>query len=191
MKEATALTKEKIIDIITAAYLDNETLNETVIQDKKRKERLRGLVTYSYFLCSAYGKVYLSEDGLSAAMILFPDTRKFSLRMLLRDLHLLFFVTGFRNALKALSREKALSKVQGNAFIYHLYFIGTSPEHKGKGSGSALIKELIADSEKLNRPAFVEARVPSTSQWYQKFGFTVYHELVHSDRLWYCLRREI
>lgn len=191
MKEATTATKDLIINIITAAYLDNDTLNDTVIQDKRRAERIKELVTYSYHLCSTYGMVYLADDGQAAAMVLLPDTRRFKWRMLLWDLRLVYRVSGIRKALRALSRERALASVQKNRAIYHLYFIGTNPAQKGMGSGTALMKELITDCRNRQLPMYVEARVATTANWYQKFGFHVYHELTHAGRMWYCLRYDI
>ncbi|HVI43267.1 MAG TPA: hypothetical protein VM802_00290 [Chitinophaga sp.] len=101
----TAKDKSIVVDILAESYDDNETINETILPSK-RKERLRGLMEYSIEAALTAGKVCLSDDRQAVALILFPDHSRPVLRSIYLDIQLLFRITGWRRALKALSREK-------------------------------------------------------------------------------------
>jgi hypothetical protein len=54
--------KERIIKILAQSFDDNKSVNYIIPQDKKRKQRIRQLMAYSFDICLQYGKVFLSDD---------------------------------------------------------------------------------------------------------------------------------
>lgn len=179
-----------IVDILTKAYDHNETINETILQGSIRSYRLRKLMEFSIFVCTEFGKVYLSDNKQSVALVLFPDLRRTTIKTIWWDIQFLFTISGFSRSLKALSREKAVSKTHPAGKIYHLWYLGTNPSEAGKGFGGDLIKELIVDAQSNNRTLCVESRIEENTKWYKKFGFSVYDELIHNGRKWSCMKIE-
>ncbi|WP_177230403.1 N-acetyltransferase [Chitinophaga sp. CF118] len=152
--------------------------------------RIKRLMEYSFDYSYSFGSVYLSDDKNSTALIIFPDTRKTTLKTILWDIKLLITCTGFYNAIKALKREAELKKVHPKISFYYIWMIGTDPAYGNQGIGTTLMMDLIDDSRLKQRPMYVEARVFKTMLWYQKLGFSIYNEFSSSDRKWYCLKRE-
>ncbi|PSL44634.1 acetyltransferase (GNAT) family protein [Chitinophaga niastensis] len=188
MIKADYTDRSLVIEILTKAYDKNETINETIMQDKNRNARLHKLMKYSFFLCKQFGKVYLSDDKQAVALILFPEKKRTTLKTIGWDIQFLFTISGFSKSLKALSRENAVRKAHPTGPIYHLWYLATDPLHAGKGIGGALMKDLIGDAEAKNRILCVESRMEQNTSWYQKLGFSIYKELIHEDRKWSCMK---
>src|ERR1700754_2050368 len=90
MRLATKLDRPEVVDILTASFDQNKSVNYIIPQDKKRKQRLRRLMEHSFDYCLNFGKVYLSDDSNGCALLVLPDRKKTSLAALLLDLKLIF-----------------------------------------------------------------------------------------------------
>ena len=66
MKRAVQNQKSLIIEILAASFDDNKSVNFVVMQDMSRKERIEGLMEYSFNICNAFGDVWISEDEQAA-----------------------------------------------------------------------------------------------------------------------------
>ena len=72
--------------------------------------------------------------------------------------------------------------------MYYLWFIGVDPKYQGSGIGTDLMQSLIEDSEKQQRPIFLETSTLRNLPWYKKFGFEIYNELELSYKLYFLKR---
>lgn len=169
--------KEQIVNILTASFDDNKSVNYIVKQDSKRKQRIRLLMEYSFDVCFHFGKIFLSGDTKACALILLPDKKKITFRSAWSDIKLIFGCIGISNVSKAMNREAKIKALQPKEPIYYLWFIGVSPEAQGKGIGSKLLKEVISDSGFEKRIICLETSTTKNIPWYQKFGFTTYNKL--------------
>lgn len=73
--------KEIVLSILFESFYDNPATMNVVKQDFKKNKRYKLLLEYSYFLCSKFGKVYLSEDNCSCALILDSELKKVTLKL--------------------------------------------------------------------------------------------------------------
>lgn len=108
MIRANYKDKELIIDILTHSFDNNKSVNYIIKQDRKRIERIRKLMNYSFEICYMYGDVFLSIDRTVCELIVLPDKKKTTLKSILLDLKLIFMCTGFSNAIKAMERESKI-----------------------------------------------------------------------------------
>lgn len=174
-----ALPKDKnlVVDILTASFHDNKSVNYLIPNDSKRVERIRYLMDYSFEVCQLFGKVVISEDRNACALILYPDQKKASLKAFWLDLKLIRRSIGFGNIFKAISKENKIKKLQGKGPMHYLWFIGVSPGHQNFGIGAKLLQEILAESAKDNCLLYLETSASKNVPWYQKFGFQVYDQL--------------
>ena len=136
----------------------------------------------------AFGEVFLSDDRLACALVLFPDRKKTTLKSVLLDMKLAAFCVGLSNIKKALDRESQIKKIHPRAPICHLWFVGVMPTAQKKGIGSVLLNDIIKENASLHRPIYLETSTSKNIPWYEKFGFTIYYELDFGYRL-FCLRK--
>lgn len=188
MIEATNEDKQTIVDILANSFDDNKSVNYIVRQDKKRKERIRRLMEYSFDVCNSFGRVLLSENQKACALIVFPDKKRTTLRSALWDVNLITSCIGLRGISRVISREKKIKSLQPRELLYYLWFIGVDPEEQNKGFGGALLTEIIQDAEQRGRTLCLETSTEKNIPWYQKFGFTVYNELDIGYRLFFLKR---
>lgn len=177
MKKATYRDKQLIINILTNPFQTNQSVNYLVQQDNKKIDRIRSLMDYSFEMCFTSGEVFLSDDEKACALILYPDQKRTSLKSVMLDVKLIFNCIGIANIKKAMSRESKIKSIQPKMALYYLWFIGVDPEFQGSGIGSNLLKDVIAHSEEVNRPIFLETSTLKNLPWYKRWGFEIYHEL--------------
>lgn len=180
--------KSHVIEILSNSFEDNQSVNYIVKQDSKRKERIRALMDYSFEICYMFGAVYLSDDKKGCALVLYPDQKKFSIKSTLLDVQLLLNAIGLTRAGKATSRESAIKSNYPKQPIYYLWFLGVLNSDQNKGIGSQLLSEIIQDSEKQQKPIYLETSTLKNLPWYKKFGFVIYKELDFGYKL-FMLRR--
>ena len=183
MREAELTDKGLVVDILTRAFEDNQSVNYLIPNDSRRLKRIRALMDYSYETCTLFGKVYVSDDKKGCALVSFPDWKKTTLKSLWLEVRLIFSAIGFGNISKAISREKEISKNYPTSGIYYLWFIGVSPDSQNNGVGNKLMQELLAESGRLKRPLYLETSTIKNIPWYKKFGLDVYGELDFGYRL--------
>lgn len=177
MIKATYQDKDRVIDILAESFDDNGSVNYIAKQDRKRKQRIRKLMAYSFDICYLFGEVFLTDNRSGCALILFPDKKKNNLKSIFLDIKLVVSCIGISNIKKAMVRESKIKELQPKKLMYYLWFIGVDQDQQNKGIGSALIKEVIEDAHSRQRPVYLETSTLKNIPWYEKFGFKIYNEL--------------
>lgn len=188
MIKAERKDKPIVIDILSDAFDENQSVNYIVTQDEHKKVRIRALMNYSFEICYRFGAVYFSNDKSACALVLYPDQKKFSVATTWLDLKLVFNAIGLRRAGKAMSRESAIKSNYPKEPIYYLWFLGVLNPHQHTGVGTQLLKEVIKDSQTQKRPVYLETSTLNNIPWYQKNGFEIYNELDFGYKL-FMLKR--
>jgi hypothetical protein len=177
MVAANYKDKALVVDILSRSFNDNQSVNYIILQDKRRKQRLEKLMSYSFEVCYRFGKVFLSDDRKACALVILPAKKKTTLYSIYLDLNLIFRSIGFRNIKKAMNRESKIKQLQLKGDMYYLWFVGVYPDEQQKGIGTKLLHELIKDADTERRTICLETSTLKNIPWYEKFGFTVYNEL--------------
>ncbi|HEY5391120.1 MAG TPA: hypothetical protein VIJ57_03310 [Hanamia sp.] len=58
MVKACYEDKEFIVDILVHSFYDNRSVNYIIKQDRKKDERIKKLMKYSFDLCHYFGDVF-------------------------------------------------------------------------------------------------------------------------------------
>lgn len=169
MVKATRQDKERIIDILTRSFSNNNSVNYIT-----KQERIPALMDYSFEVCMLFGEVWLTENKRACALILYPEQKKTTLKTILLDLKLMVECIGLSNLKKVLAREKKMAKIKPDTEMTYLWFIGVDPEYQQTGIGSELLQTIIQQS---SRPIYLETSTQKNLPWYKSFGFSIYGEL--------------
>jgi len=189
MIKATNKDRDRVIDILAESFDNNKSVNYIIKQDKKRNQRIRKLMAYSFDVCYLYGEVYLTDDKKGCALILLPDKKRTNFKSFLLDVKLIITCTGLANLGKAMSRETKIKKLHPKELMYYLWFIGVDEKEQNKGIGTALLKEVINQGISMNRSVYLETSTMKNIPWYEKFGFKIYNKLDLGYRL-YFMKKE-
>ncbi|QEM03092.1 GNAT family N-acetyltransferase [Mucilaginibacter rubeus] len=188
MKKADNNDKQTIIDLLTAAFEDNQSVNYIVRNDDKRRERIAALMDYSFEMCSLFGEVWLSDDRKACALVLYPQAKKATLSAILLDVKLIIKAIGLGGIKKALDRESKIKAKQSKEPMTYLWFIGVEPSEQGKGIGSKLLQEVIKDAETRQLPVYLETSAVKNLPWYERHGFKIYEQLDLTYTLYFLKR---
>ena len=176
MIRADKIHKQTAIDILADCFENNKTVNWIVKQDSKRKERIRGLIDYSFEACIDSGLTYFTDD-FSGVIISNLSTDKLPvLEEAYLTLQFVLKVTGIEGVAKTLRREDYIKQYhpQDGEFIY-IWFIGLKKNEQGKGLGSSLLQLVIERSEADGIPIYIETSAERNLTFYKKHGFEQYH----------------
>lgn len=179
MREAVQMDRKLVVDILSNAFDDNMSVNYIVSRGPDSGKRIRALMKYSFDLCFEFGKVYIGDDGVSCALILYPEKKKTTTKSIWLDLVLIFNAIGLFNVFKALRREKTVKEgyKPTKMLTAYLWFIGVYKEYQKKGQGSRLLEELCDSCRQEKRELFLETSVLTNISWYERFGFTIYNQI--------------
>lgn len=187
MIKGTREDKSLVIDILSKAFDKNNSVNFVVKQDAKRMNRICALMDYSFEVCYRFGDIFLSDDKKACALILYPDKQKATIRL---DLKLVFNCIGLSRAKKVLDRNAKIKSCYPTKELAYLWFIGVDPEQQGKGLGTVFLKEVIAFTNEMKRPMYLETSMLQNLPFYKNLGFEVYQELNFGHQL-YLMRKAV
>lgn len=80
-----------------------------------------------------------------------------------------FSVIGLRNVIGVLKRASLISNFYPNKPYVYLWFIGVKTDQQGKGAGSELLKQIIAENE--SKPIYLEKSTLRNFPFYEQYGF--------------------
>jgi len=94
MINAAYSDRSNVVDILANSFDDNKSVNYIIPKDKKRKQRIKWVMEYSFDVCYLSGKVLVSDDKKGCALIILPDKKKTNFRSVWLDLKLIFTCIG-------------------------------------------------------------------------------------------------
>ena len=89
-----------------------------------------------------------------------------------------------------MTREAKIKALQPKVPMFYLWFVGVEPAYQGNGIGTDLLLDIIAKSESEQRIICLETSTLKNLPWYQRLGFTIYHELDLGYNLFF-LKRDV
>ncbi|RDC66150.1 GNAT family N-acetyltransferase [Adhaeribacter pallidiroseus] len=177
MIKANYRDKDLIVNILTKSFATNKSIYYLVKSGKNKATRICYLMNYAFEVCSLSGEIFIANNRQACALILYPDQKMTTPQTVWFDIKLILFCIGLLNIYKTLRREASIKKIQPKETKSYLWFIGVHPEYQHQKTGTTLLQELITYNQQKSRPIYLETATVQNLPWYQKQGFTIYHEL--------------
>ena len=125
-----------------------------------------------------HGLVFRTAGNEAAAIWAPPGEWKLPISQIARNAPGFISVFG-RRMLANLALLGRLEKAHPTEPHYYLEFIGTGPEHQGKGMGSQLMRPMIERCDTEGVGAYLESSKEENLAFYGRFGFEVTQVLTH------------
>jgi ribosomal protein S18 acetylase RimI-like enzyme len=119
------------------------------------------------------GEVWMSSDGHACVAWLRPDARRTPGGIIQQLKWLPFFVRVYSLArfARAMAIVEAMDKNHPSEPHFYLTFIAVSPEYRGVGLGSRILKATLKQIDAAGMGAYVESSNPKNATFYERGGF--------------------
>ena len=171
VRVATPSDIDGIIDIFTSAFFE-DPLWGPVFPDVTRRAT-QADAFWRQFVTSAlrYPWTFVTERGQSAATWLPPGSDEFTAEEEDSFERFLVAIADQQIADNILAILELFAESRPSEPHYYLSLLGTHKDHRGHGSGMALLRENLARIDALGAPAYLESTNPANNQRYMSVGF--------------------
>ena len=167
---------------LTQAFLADPMWTAILPDDRARERLMRPMWKALLRYTQVYGEVTTTHDSAGAACWLAPNaTRTTTLRMLRTGMGLPFAVMRFPRAerfrfLQAMSFVDGFHSKHMPVPHWYLWALGVDPARQRQGIGTALLRPVLARSDREVHPCYLETQVPGNVSFYERLGFRVVEE---------------
>lgn len=188
----TKQEREAAAMALTEAFSINKSVRQLIGRDDQGL-RLKRLIAFALAEAAEFGKIVSEDSDKAFAVVIYPDRVRLSFRSLSRTLYFILRIAGLKRILAVLKKEAKLKALKKSSFgdrgLYYLWFIGLAKKDQGKGRGTALLRELMAEAQNMGRILVLETSSEENIPFYWKAGLECYQVLKLKFPL-YCFRAQ-
>ena len=161
--------------VLTDAFRHDPVWREVLAESTT--DQKQGLFEVPIKYCLSYGEVYATSENLEGVITWVPgDLADMPIWRLIRSGAIW---SGLKVAVQLSPKLGPVFKplqddrkenMKGSPFIY-LPVLGVASEFQGQGFGGKLLSTLIAESERVRVPVYLETESEGNVRWYERFGF--------------------
>ncbi|MCF6404132.1 GNAT family N-acetyltransferase [Chitinophaga filiformis] len=185
MRTATYSDKKLIIDILSASFDSNISVNAILPQDARRTSRIEALMAYAFEQCYASGKIFINHSDDGCALVLHSWQETTNLRSIWQSLQFVFRGPGLTMLPFILTRQKTIKEKYPHSRYVYLWFIGVSPSQQNQHKGAALLDTVIEHAAAVKHPILLETSMQRNVNWYERSGFDLYHTIEAPHQLYF------
>jgi ribosomal protein S18 acetylase RimI-like enzyme len=163
---------QQAIDILVRAFHDDPVM----LWMSSHPNFLRTFFNITLPIFLPHGLTYIEAQGRGAAAWLGPE-QTLQWPVTAGNLWRMFKVCGVRGFIRFGRGGLATARFHPGEPHYYLFLIGTLPECKGQGIGSALIRHVLRKCDEENLPAYLENSKQDNLAFYRGHGFEVVDQI--------------
>jgi ribosomal protein S18 acetylase RimI-like enzyme len=169
LDDAVSLSK-----LFASAFMDDPLFDYMI---RPGTGRTAALETFFREILSArdipQGEVWMSPDGSACVCWLKPDARRSPGGLVQKLSWLPFFIRVFSPArfTRGMAIMEAMEKSHPREHHFYLTFIAVSPEYRGVGLGSRILKATLKQIDVAGMAAYLESSNPKNATFYERGGF--------------------
>lgn len=171
--------KDLIIRRVADILKETPSAQDIVKKGANRDKRFVYLATHMVKKALEKDALITANDNLGIA-ILFEEnrSRKPTFKEIREQIGLVFHVTGLKNALKILKKQKYIKNQRPKTGTYlYAWFWGVAKDDRGLGKQTsvAMKDEFLKISEEKKLPLYAETRIRKNAVVYQRYHFENFH----------------
>lgn len=192
IRSATSTDSDAIASTLAKAFHDDPVKLHLLGGKVVPQEKVKPFFTTFQKIQLPHGHVYTTPNHEAAAIWAPPDHWKLPFTTVLKNSPTFFKLYGLR-LFANLGVLSLIEKSHGEVEFPHYYleFIGTDPQHQGKGFGASLVQPMVDRSDAEGVGMYLESSKESNIAFYGRFGFevrTVLH-LKNGPDMWTMWRK--
>lgn len=164
---------------LSRAFADDPVMNYLLGKEELPFDKGVKFFTLMCKIQLPHQHIYVTDGCEAAAVWAPPDKWKVPSSEILKATPAFLSVFGVKQFVSALSALTLLEKNHPKEPHYYLEFLGTDPDHQGRGIGSALLQPVLDRCDEEGVGAYLESSKASNVPFYARHGFAVTRELEH------------
>jgi len=179
---ASSEERSQVITALCTAFFDDRIYRWLIPDDAQRRRSAATFYPRIVDACWPHGGVYAAAQGSGAALWLPPD------QQLVADEEAEAFINGLLDSAgddAAAERMAQLFQLLDDHHpadaCWYLAFMAVEPAAQGQGIGSELLAAVLAQADRDEVPAYLEASCPENRRMYERHGFQTVRELTVAD----------
>lgn len=171
---------EHVAGVLGQAFADDPVIGWMFNDPDRQRARIeQAFETWCRRIFLPKHAVVMHPAGPAVACWAPPERWRLTVTQQLRLLPSMAHIFGVTRLPTVLSGMQRMADAHPDARAHwYLGFLGTAPEHQGRGLGTRLLAHGLRRCDLEGTPAYLEASRPENVPFYERFGFTVHHELV-------------
>ncbi len=175
----------EVARLLTRAFASDPMMTHALPDEAQRARRMPRMMGMSIRHGERYGRVRVARGSMGeaagAAIWLAPGTTDVTFGRMIRSGMLLMPAqlgpAAFGRMMQVTAPMESAHKRLMPGRHWYLFILGSDPDHRGSGAGTALVTEGCgwADAERL--PIYLETQNERNLGWYARFGFAVAEEI--------------
>lgn len=169
-----------LVETLVAAFIDDPVMTWCVPDTGRRPEILRAFFEIAVDVNQPYGELYTTEPlPVAGAVWVPPGCQPTGEHAEQITAWYLAVVEEHVDRFVAITERMEECHPQGPHD--YLFFLGTRPEWRSRGLGSALLRGVLERCDREGRPAYLEATSEGNRRLYHRHGFEVTTEITLPD----------
>lgn len=178
IRRATFDDVNHLVPHLVRAFDKDPVVNWCVRQDDKRAYGFDVLFRTALSILSLpHGEVLTTDDCLGGALWYPPGKSKIGFTKQLRLLPAMIRGCGLRGLKRMIEVLNRMENGHPTERHHYLQFVGTDPDHRRKGLGTALMKPVLEQCDREGCGAYLENSTENNLAFYEGLGFEVVGEI--------------
>lgn len=166
--------KERALYLLDKGFQESEGM----LWMLKNRKHLNKLLNFLLDESIEAKGAFLTDDSNGVLLYSRLQDQKRSFRIWLRQLHLLVFVLGLKNGLKAIKYRKIVDSIRPKEG-WCGWLVTTDSAAVGTEAAYEIKNEMFRMAQATNEPVFVETTIKRVRILYERAGYTEYHQMKH------------
>jgi GNAT superfamily N-acetyltransferase len=180
VRKATRHDLPAMRDALARAFADDPAFRWLFPDPDKRPKQLRRWFGGRARILLRQNEVYTSGDCAATAMWAQPGNWRDPPLEFMRELAALVPMLG-RRIPRSFRGLRMIEERHPAAPHWYLAVLGTDPPRQGQGLGSAVMRPMLEECDRLEIPAYLETTTERNVAFYTRHGFKVCDELTLPD----------
>lgn len=179
VRNATAADSAAISHTLALAFHDDPVKAHLIGGRSVSAQKVTPFFTAFQKIQLPHGHVYTTHGHEAAALWAPPGQWKIPFSQVVRNTPTFLKLYGWRLApnLGVLSTLEKAHEAQAPEPHYYLEFLGTHPDHRGKGFAAALMQPMMDRADEEGVGMYLENSKEQNKAFYGRFGFEVRREI--------------
>lgn len=187
---------EKAVDTLAKSFVRYPYPGGAVSGDERQEKALSIMFSLELKRVSTFGELVCDSNGCKGVAVwcrMGDLNEGVSILKQFRALLSCMTVSELaKTARRCMSIEQERAKMHLSDDTIYLYILGVTPAYQGKGIGSALVREKLAECDKEGCTVYLETNSEHNVGYYASFGFSLVKKIVEEHgafTTWYMIRK--